>query len=195
MKMYCWHKRNLALSVFLYIAVGKFWVIQNSPWTSSCGSAKWVLCFTDRKIAILSVSAGKKKKKDPWQDHDVREKQTDGRKCLLKSLRIPSSNKQNRCFTRSCCVQVELWCSTSYGKTYLLTNAFLNNRCFEIFTMPTPPFSLFEGMWLLILGCLLTPSIRLVHGKSHWYRCQTCGSCCNLRVCISLEECQGEPAV
>lgn len=51
-------------------------------------------------------------------------------------------------------------------KQNLLSNAFLNNRCFKIFTIPVPPFSLFEGMWLLILGCLLTPSIRLVHGKS-----------------------------
>lgn len=51
----------------------------------------------------------------------------------------------------------------------VLTNAnlipILNNGYFNISTVTTPPFSLLEIMHLLILGCLLTPSIRLVHGK------------------------------
>lgn len=51
--------------MLLYIALGKFGVIQDSLWTSSCGSAKCVH-FTDRKIVGLAVSV--EKKKDPWQD-------------------------------------------------------------------------------------------------------------------------------
>lgn len=86
-------------------------------------------------------------------------------KMLGESLRIPSSKTRKRmvsqtllCLCRTT-VQYFIW------NYVLLTNAFLNNSWSKISTIATSLFSFFEGIHLLILGCLLTPSIRMVHSK------------------------------